>query len=133
MFLVLIPQNSWVFTLSDPETLGYGFAFLIIASVWSVLTDKAGRPGVKSTHKIIQAYLASVGGKDLTEAEALILEGAKPSNVSTSQIRLSSNDKKTDFRLILPDIHPGPYHPVGGSNIPYLIYKKNEFISYGDA
>ena len=124
MFLVLIPQNSWVSTLSDPETLGYGFAFLIIASVWSVLTDKAGRPGVKSTHKIIQAYLASVGGKDLTEAEALILEGAKPSNVSTSQIRLSSNDKKTDFRLILPDIHPGPYHPVGGSNIPYLIYKK---------
>jgi len=124
MFLVLIPQNSWVSALSDPETLGYGFAFLIIASVWCVLTDKAGRPGVKSTHKIIQAYLASVGGKDLTEAEALILEGSKASNVSTSQIRLSSNDKKTDFRLILPDIHPGPYHPVGGSNIPYLIYKK---------
>ena len=24
---------------------------------------------------------------------------------------------------VLPDIHPGPFHPVGGSNIPYLIYK----------
>ena len=26
-------------------------------------------------------------------------------------------------RMVLPEIHPGPYHPVGGSNIPYLIYK----------
>ena len=25
--------------------------------------------------------------------------------------------------MVLPEIHPGPYHPVGGSNIPYLIYK----------
>jgi len=124
MFLVLIPQNMWVSALADPETLAYGFAFLIIASVWSVLTDKAGRPGVKSTHKVIQAYLASIGGKNLAEVETMIAESSKPSNVSTSQIRFSSYDKETDFRLILPDIHPGPYHPVGGSNIPYLIYKK---------
>jgi len=124
MFLVLIPQNMWVSTLADPETLVYGFTFLIIASAWSVLTDKAGRPGVKSTHKVIQAYLASIGGKNLSEVETMIAESSKPSNVSTSQIRFSSYDKETDFRLILPDIHPGPYHPVGGSNIPYLIYKK---------
>ena len=25
--------------------------------------------------------------------------------------------------MVLPEIHPGPFHPVGGSNIPYLIYK----------
>ena len=124
MFLVLIPQNMWVSTLADPETLVYGFTFLIIASAWSVLTDKAGRPGVKSTHKVIQAYLASIGGKNLSEVETMIAESSKPSNVSTSQIRFSSYDKETDFRLILPDIHPGPFHPVGGSNIPYLIYKK---------
>jgi len=124
MFLVLIPQDMWIPALTDPETLGFGFSFLIIASVWSVLTDRAGRPGLKSTHKIIQAYLLSIKGKDLSEAESLIEEGSEPYNVSTSQIRFWSKDKNTDFRLILPDIHPGPYHPVGGSNIPYLIYKK---------
>jgi len=124
MFLVLIPQNMWIPALTDPETLGFGFSFLIIASVWSVLTDRAGRPGLKSTHKIIQAYLLSIKGKDLSEAESLIEEGSEPYNVFTSQIRFWSKDKNTDFRLILPDIHPGPYHPVGGSNIPYLIYKK---------
>jgi len=25
--------------------------------------------------------------------------------------------------MILPDLHPGPFHPVGGSDIPHKIYK----------
>ena len=48
---------------------------------------------------------------------------AKSSNISTSQIRFSTTDDKNDFRMVLPDLHPGPFHPVGGSNIPYQIYK----------
>ena len=43
--------------------------------------------------------------------------------VSTSQIKFSTQNGKNEFRIVLPEIHPGPYHPVGGSNIPYLIYK----------
>ena len=124
MFLALIPTSMWFSALTEPNAIFYGSAFLVIASAWSRLTDKAGRPAIQSTHKVIQAYLASVKGNNFTEAEAMIEEGSKLSNVSTSQIRFCSKDKKTDFRLILPDIHPGPYHPVGGSNIPYLIYKK---------
>jgi putative membrane protein len=55
--------------------------------------------------------------------ESIILETSKPSDISTSQIRFSTNDGKNDFRMVLPDLHPGPFHPVGGSNIPYEIYK----------
>ena len=43
--------------------------------------------------------------------------------MSTSQIRFHSQSENTDFRLVIPEIHPGPFHPVGGSNIPYLMYK----------
>ena len=43
--------------------------------------------------------------------------------VSTSQIRFLAENGDNEFRMVLPEIHPGPYHPVGGSNIPYLIYK----------
>jgi len=122
MFLVLIPQDMWVPMLTNPMSLGYGIAFLIIASAWSLLTDKAGKPGMESTHKTIQAYLASQGN-DFTEAEELMEQRSSETKVSTSQIRLLSSNGNTEFRMILPDIHPGPYHPVGGSNIPYLIYK----------
>ncbi len=122
MFLVLIPQDMWGPMLTDPITLGYGISFLIIASVWSVLTDRAGRPEMESTHKTIQAYLASQKN-DFTEAEEIMEQRSSKTKVATTQIRLHSPKQKTDFRMVLPEIHPGPYHPVGGSNIPYLIYK----------
>ena len=122
MFLVLIPADLWLPIITNPISLGYGIAFLFISSAWSLLTDKAGRPGMQSTHKTIQAYLASQGN-DFTEAEEIMEQRSNKTKVSTSQIRLLSSNGDTDFRMVLPEIHPGPYHPVGGSNIPYLIYK----------
>lgn len=122
MFLVMIPYDMWNPMLTNPMAIGFGAVFLIIASVWSVLTDRAGRPGMESTHKTIQAYLASQGN-DFTEAEEIIEQRSYKTKVSTSQIRLRSSSGNTEFRMVLPEIHPGPYHPVGGSNIPYLIYK----------
>ena len=122
MFLALLPQDLWIPMLSDSLVLGYGISFLILASVWSVMTDRAGRPGMKSTHKTIQAYLASQGN-DFTDAEEIMEDRSSETRVSTSQIRLSTPKGDKEFRMVLPEIHPGPYHPVGGSNIPYLIYK----------
>ena len=122
MFLALVPIERWIPMLTDPMTLIYGISFLIIASVWSVVTDRAGRPGMESTHKTIQAYLASQKN-DFSEAEEIMEHRSNKTKVSTTQIRLHSPTHKTDFRMVLPEIHPGPYHPVGGSNIPYLIYK----------
>jgi putative membrane protein len=125
MFLVMIPYDMWGSMLTNPMAIGFGSAFLIIASVWSVLTDRAGRPGMESTHRTIQAYLASQGN-DFTEAEEIIEQRSYKTKVSTSQIRLRSSSGDSEFRMVLPEIHPGPYHPVGGSNIPYLIYKNLE-------
>lgn len=122
IFLALIPQDRWMSTLADPITLVYGGIFLVVASFWSILTDKAGRPEVPSTHKLIQAYLSSQQ-KNYSEIESIIEERSKPSKVSTSQIRLCTKDEESDLRLVLPEVHPGPFHPIGGSNIPYLIYK----------
>ena len=125
MFAVLIPYELWVPILNNTLALAYGISFLVIASVWSVLTDRAGRPGMESTHKTIQAYLASQGN-DFADAEEIMEKRSNETRVETSQIRISSRDgqNKTEFTMVLPDIHPGPYHPVGGSNIPYMIYKK---------
>lgn len=122
MFFVLIPQDMWGSILSEPIGIGYGVSFMAIASVWSVLTDRAGRPAMESTHKTIQAYLASQGN-DFEDAEELMEQRSNETKVSTSQIKFSAQNGKKEFRMILPGIHPGPYHPVGGSNIPYLIYK----------
>jgi putative membrane protein len=123
MFLALVPAEMWTTVLTDYQALGYGIVFLILSSIWSILTDRAGRPGVHSTHKLVQAYLSSLSNNNPSEVENILTERAKESKVSTSQIRFNSKSTNRDFRLVLPDIHPGPFHPIGGSNIPYLIYK----------
>lgn len=121
MFLALIPPELWQEMLLDPISISYGVAFLVIASVWSRLTDKAGEPQLDSTHRTVQAYIASQGN-DYTEVEKIFEQHCSSTTVTTSQIRLKSEDE-SEFRMVLPDLHPGPFHPVGGSNIPYLIYK----------
>jgi len=107
----------------DFTTIVIGVTFLAVATSWSVLTDRAGKPGVKSTHELIQAYLTSISKNDPSEVENLIEKRSNPQKIITSQIRLHSKDNNDDFRLVLPDVHPGPFHPVGGSNIPYRIYE----------
>ena len=123
MYLVLIPPTMWIDSLTNPMALLFGAAFLGLATGWSYFTDRAGRPAVDSTHELIQAYVTSASKNDPTEMEQIIERKAKPSTVSTTQIKFQSNDKQVMFSMVLPDIHPGPFHPVGGSNIPYLIYK----------
>ena len=124
MYLVLIPPEMWVSSLTNPMALFFGAIFLGLATAWAYLTDKAGRPGLKSTHELIQAYVTSMSRKDPVPLENIIEKSATESTVSTSQLRFQSSDKEDDFRMVLPDIHPGPFHPIGGSNITDLIYKK---------
>lgn len=134
----------WMSLLHDPLAAGFGATFLAISVVWSRLTDRAGRPGVHSTHHLIQAYLSS-RASDYAEIERIIEGRSRPSSVGTAQLRLRADGAGAaagpaagrggasraagaapagDVRLVLPDIHPGPYHPIGGSNIPYLIYER---------
>jgi len=122
MFLVLIPIDMWS-VLYNVETLAFGIVFLTVAVFWSYFTNRTGLPGIKSTHQLLQAYLQSVSQNDPSDMESIILESSKPLQISTSQIRFYTDDNKNDFRMILPDLHPGPFHPVGGSDIPYQIYK----------
>jgi len=122
MFLLLIPIDMWSI-LYDVQSLAFGIVFLIIAGAWSYLTNRTGLPVIKSTHKLLQAYLQSVSRNDPRDMESIILETSKPSNVTTSQIRFYTGDEENDFRMVLPDIHPGPFSPVGGSDIPHQIYK----------
>ncbi|MEK0382419.1 MAG: DUF2070 family protein, partial [Nitrosopumilus sp.] len=86
MFLALVPVEMWTSVLIDYQGLVYGVVFLALASAWSVITDRAGRPGVKSTHKLIQAYLSSISKNNPSEVENILSERANMSKVLTSQI-----------------------------------------------
>ena len=33
-----------------------------------------------------------------------------------------TNNMGDPVNIILPDIHPGPFNPIGGSNLPYVLF-----------
>lgn len=72
VYLALVPASMWVSTILDPLALVVGGIFLITASIWSVVTDRAGRPAIHSTHKMVQAYLASMSKNNPSEVESIL-------------------------------------------------------------
>ena len=47
---------------------------------------------------------------------------ASPKMVNTLIIKLKPNNQK-EISIVLPELHPGPFNPIGGSNLPYDIFK----------
>jgi putative membrane protein len=122
MFLAFVPVNQWVPMLSNPRAIEYGIVFCVLGSIWTLLSDRiAGNGKLTSTHAFLQAYLAAWTNNNPGPMESLMEKRSESSKVSTFQILFKT--KNQDCRLVIPDLHPGPFHPIGGSNIPYLIYK----------
>ncbi len=120
IFLAFVPSNLWLYTLTDPKTITYGLAFYFLGTAWTILTDRAAGK-IQSTHKILQAYVVAATKDDPVPMEHIMESRSQESTVSTFQIVFRGKDR--ECRLVLPDVHPGPFHPIGGSNITYLIYK----------
>ncbi len=120
MFLAFVPLEYWIPMLSDFKAISYGLVFFSLGTAWTILTDRATGK-LSSTHKMLQAYIAALSRNNPVEMEKLMESRSEQSTVSTFQILFRS--KNNECRLVLPDVHPGPFHPIGGSNITYLIYK----------
>jgi putative membrane protein len=103
--------------------LGYGFSLslILIGIVWSVVVDRSGRPGVKSTFGLLQAFLIAWTENKADRMEQIVESNASLESIATfiSKFKLGNSN---EVSVILPDIHPGPFKPIGGSNLPYVLY-----------
>lgn len=106
---------------SDPIALGYGLAIVGMGILWAVMADRAGRPEIRSTFEVLQAFLAAWTEKDGTRFERIAEEKADEKPVSTFMMKFSI-DKSDGYSLVIPEVHPGPFLSVGGSNLPYVLY-----------
>jgi putative membrane protein len=106
---------------SDPIALGYGLAIVGMGILWAIMADRAGRPEIRSTFEVLQAFLAAWTEKDGTRFERIAEEKADEKPVSTFMMKFSI-DKSNGYSLVIPEVHPGPFLSVGGSNLPYVLY-----------
>jgi putative membrane protein len=121
-FSNLLSYNS-SFILQDHTTvLVMGSSIFTIGVIWSVLADRAGYPNLKSTFKILQAFLSAWTENKQEMMEEIFETKSRVVKIRTKMIKFERHDDKQVF-VVLPDIHPGPFNPIGGSNLPHKLFK----------
>src|SRR5215207_2641111 len=122
-FFAFMPPSSY----HSIVTQGYagiasGAILLAIGIVWTVIADRAGRPGVKSTFGLLRAFLVAWSENRVDMIEELIEAKAHKNLITTKVIRFLFAGNQA--AIVLPEVHPGPFSMVGGSNLPYVLYEK---------
>ena len=121
-FLAFVPLAFYAYIASIITGIIYGSIFITLALAWARLADKAGRPDVKSTFSVLQAFLAAWTENSSERMEEIAEARANKEKVTTYIARFRLINSQVS--MILPDLHPGPFNPVGGSNLPYLLYSE---------
>lgn len=116
--LAFIPLSYHSLATFSSAGLVFGAAFLALGITWTVLADRAGRPGIKSTFGVLQAFIAAWTEHKADKMEEFTEAKAHDDIVATKIIRFGSQ-----AAIVLPDVHPGPFSTVGGSNLPYVLYE----------
>jgi putative membrane protein len=122
-FFAFMPPSSY-HSIATQSYAGFAFGALLLAIVivWTVIADRAGRPGVKSTFGLFRAFLIAWSENRVDMIEELIEARAHENVITTKVIRFSfAGDQAV---IILPEVHPGPFSMVGGSNLPFLLYER---------
>ncbi|MDQ3848738.1 MAG: DUF2070 family protein [Thermoproteota archaeon] len=122
-FFAFIPPLLYASVLKQSYAgIVFGIILLSIGIVWTIIADRAGRPGVKSTFGLLQAFLVAWSENRVDMIEELIEGRARDNVITTKAIRfLFGSDHAF---IVLPDVHPGPFSMVGGSNLPYVLYER---------
>jgi putative membrane protein len=122
-FFAFMPPSSYHSIVTQSYGgVAFGAILLAIGLIWTVIADRAGRPGVKSTFGLLRAFLVAWSENRVDMIEELIEAKAHENLITTKIIRLPSAGNQA--AIVLPDVHPGPFSMVGGSNLPYVLYKK---------
>lgn len=132
LLFAFLPFTFYFEVLTTPIALGFGSSLLLLGIIWTIFADRAGRPRIESTFRVLQAFLAAWTENKAENMEKITESRAHIETVLTYILKLKTMNSDEIF-MILPDIHPGPFHPIGGSNLPYLLYmlfSKNAMVMH---
>lgn len=123
LFFAAFVPSQYFGIAADPVGIGFGALFVALAAMWAAMVDRAGRPNITSTFKILQAFLSAWTENKTGGIEEYLESKSKVESLGTKVLRLIPADG-SDIALVLPDVHPGPFGTIGGSNLPYVLYEK---------
>lgn len=124
LLIIITPLNSFIY-LTKPVDIGFGLMIIFLGVAWAIFTNRSGRPYIHSTFSILQAFISAWTENKVKDIEKILVSKSIESSVFTRILRFTNNDQ--NINLILPEIHPGPFKSIGGSNLSYILCK---FFNY---
>ena len=122
VFFTNILPYSYSFILQEHlSVLIMGSTIFTIGVVWSILADRAGYPNLKSTFSVLQAFLSAWTENKQEKMEEIFESRSSVDEIRTRMMKFEREGDKQVF-VVLPDIHPGPFNPIGGSNLPQELF-----------
>jgi putative membrane protein len=119
LFLI-IPSSIFIEIFSDVVAISFGLILIVLGIGWTLLADRSGRPNLQSTFALLQAFLSAWTENKVENIEKILLSKSKNELVDTFIVKFTN--KHHHLYWVLPNIHPGPFKEIGGSNLPYQIY-----------
>ncbi len=120
-FVSIIPSQYYMEIITNQYGLIFGVIITSIGVAWIVVTDRIGRPNVKSTFGLLRAFLDSWTEKKNDKIEKIFDAKSRLSEVETKIIKFKRDSD--EIFLVLPQIHPGPFMSVGGSDLSSRLYE----------
>ena len=121
IFLVItIPYFLLIEIFSNVIAIFFGLIIIGLGIGCAIFADRAGRPNLQSTFAVLQAFLSAWTENKVENIEKILLSKSKDERVNTDIIKFYN--KGQSIYWVLPNIHPGPFKEIGGSNLPYQIY-----------
>ncbi|MGI0001124.1 MAG: DUF2070 family protein, partial [Nitrososphaeraceae archaeon] len=119
LFLI-IPSSIFIEIFSNVVAISFGLILIGLGIGWTILADRSGRPNLHSTFALLQAFLSAWTENKVENIEKILLSKSKNELVGTFIVKFTN--KHHNLYWVLPNIHPGPFKEIGGSNLPYQIY-----------
>ena len=103
----------------DPVAVTAGFIAFATIAWFTVLLGGRKTSGGHDALNLFQAFMKTWTSGDSDELERMISDHAEEAEVTTKVLRLRT--RNGDTFLILPGVHPGPFHPVGSYDLPGVV------------
>ncbi|MHB1869166.1 MAG: DUF2070 family protein, partial [Nitrososphaerales archaeon] len=101
-----------------------GLVYVSAAELYLRSINNTAPIGGQKPLQLFQSFLNAWILEDATKMENVLDKVSKPIGVSTGMIKIGENSDGKSVLLVVPGIHPGPFYPVGSSNLPADIYSK---------
>jgi putative membrane protein len=113
----------------DPATAIIGGIVALIAIEFYIASIDKIKVGTYKPFDLLQAFLNAWAAEDATNLERILETTSRETKVSSQILELevasqsASSENRFGATIVVPGIHPGPFYPIGSSNIPADIFR----------